>query len=343
MKTKTIGLDIGSTSIRVAHLRHEGNSFTLDSIASMPQNTNGLISDSLLDQQGLADSIKKLISSANIHTKEVVLSIPDSMVYTKIIQMPQLSDQELSAALKFEMEQYIPLPVDQVKTDWEVLSRNETSGKKTMNVMIVAAPLSLLSKYEKIMDMAGLLPDAIETEIVSAHRSLLPLINNPEANMIVHIGAITTSIAIVKEGKIKMIFSLGLGGAAMTRSISVDLGIDISQAENYKKAYGLSQSAFEGKIAKVLDPVLTSIVADVKKAMLSYHEKNNNENIKQLVLSGGSSLLPGLDVYLTNALSTQVVLGRAWSAYNISNIPDELQSQAPAYNVAIGLALRNLV
>jgi len=343
MKTKTIGLDIGSTSIRLVHLVREGNAFALDAIASIPQTTKGLASESLIDLQALSDSIKKLFDSANVRNKDVVLSIPESMVYTKIIQMPQLSDQELAAALKFEMEQYIPLPIDQVKTDWEVLSKNDATGRRTMDVMIVAAPIGLLQKYEKVMEMSGLTPDVIETEIVSAHRSLLPLVNSPDANMIVHIGATTTSLAVVKAGKIKMIFSIGLGGFAMTRSISVDLGIDMDQAENYKKAYGLSESAFEGKIGRALSPVLTSIAGDIKKAILLYREKNDNENINQLVLSGGSALLPGMDVYLTNALSAQVVLGRAWVAYNIANVPQELQVQAPSFNVAVGLALRNLI
>jgi len=161
--------------------------------------------------------------------------------------------------------------------------------------------------------------------------------------MIVQIGATNTSIAIVKEGKIRMIFSIGLGGFALTRSISVELGIDIDQAENYKKAYGLSQEAFEGKIGHAIQPALTSIASDIKKAILSYREKNNNENITQLVISGGSASLPGLDVFLTNALSTQVLLGSSWSAYGVGNIPTELQVQAPMFNVVTGLALRNLI
>jgi type IV pilus assembly protein PilM len=257
--------------------------------------------------------------------------------------MPELSEQELSAALKFEMEQYIPMPVDQVKTDWEILARKNISGKKTMDVMIVAAPLALLQKYEKVMEMAGLYPETIETEVVSVHRALLPLVNTKGASMIVHMGTNTTSIAAIREGRIKMISSVGVGGLALTRSISIDLGIDINQAENYKKAYGLSPNAFEGKIGKILAPVLASVSSDIKKAILAYREKNNNENIDQLILSGGTALLPGFDSYLTNALSAQVVVGRSWSAYGITNVPQTLVNEAPSYNVVMGLALRTIL
>ncbi len=342
MNTKLIGIDIGSSTIKFACVKKEGNDFIMEAVGVAPAAAHGAMSESIVDLQNLADSIKKMIEASNIKTKEVALSIPENLVYTKVIEMPELSDQELSAALKFEMEQYVPLPLDQAKTDWEVLSHMESDGKKTMDVMIIAAPIGVLSKYEKVMEMAGLVPEVVETEIVSVHRALLPLINTPDPNMIVHIGATTTSVAIVKNGTIKMVFSTALGGAAITRAISIDLGIDITQAENYKKAYGLAKDAFEGKIGQALSPILSSIIGDIRRALLSYREKSN-ENMKQVILSGGTALLPGIDVYFTNTLNTQVVVGNTFAAYNIKNVPAELQAESPSFNVVVGLALRNLL
>lgn len=343
MKGKVFGLDIGTSSIKVAQIKKEGASFILESVAVSPSTPKGLASESLVDLQALADVIKKMISTANIKTPSVALSLPESLVYTKIIQMPDLSEQELSAALKFEMEQYIPLPLDQVRTDWEVLSKNDQGEKKTMDVMIMAAPLNLLQKYEKITEMASLAPEVIESEIISVHRALMPIINTPDAHILMHIGATTTSVAITKNGTIKMVFSIPQGGLAITRAISVDLGIDLTQAENYKKAYGLNKEAFEGKVGKALSPIIDSLAGEVKKAILLFNEKNNNEPIKQIVLSGGSSLLPGIDIYFTNSLNTQVVLGNCWTAYNIGNVPQELLVEAPSYNVVVGLSLRGIV
>ena len=343
MSAKTFGLDIGTTSLKAALIKKNGAEFVVDAIAIAPATSKGILSESLADQKELSDQIKQMLSSAGIKLLDVNISIPDSQVYTKVIEMPLLSDQELSAALKFEMEQYVPLPLDQVRTDWQILGRTEREGKKIMNVMIVAAPYSILDKYEKILSMAGLAPQAIETEIISVHRSLLPLINTPNPNMIIHIGASTTNVAVVKEGIINMAFSIGLGGLAITRAISLDLGIDITQAENFKKAYGLNQDAFEGKIGKSLSPILDSITGDIRKAILLFKEKNNNEEIRQIVLSGGSALLPGIDVYLTNTLGIQVLLGNSWGIYNIGNVPEQVMVDAPSYNVMVGLALRDLL
>lgn len=342
MKPKLFGLDIGTSSIKAASIKTAAKTLSLESIAVAPTTSKGIMSESLIDLQALADVIKQMLASANIKTNRVALSIPESQVYTKVIEMPQLSDQELTAALKFEMEQYIPLPLDNVKTDWQVLGKSDKEGQKTMDVMLVAAPLQILQKYEKVMEMVGLTTEAIETEIVSVHRSLFPLVDNPESNLIVHLGVTTTSVAIVKGGAIKMVFSLAQGGLSISRAIAVDLGIDIAQADSYKKAYGLSKDAFEGKIGRALSPILESIVGDIRKAMLLFKEKNNDESVKQIILSGGTALLPGIDGYFTNTLGIQLVVGNAFSAYNIENIPNELQIESPSYNVVVGLAVRNI-
>jgi len=342
MKGKLVGLDIGSATIKVASLKRDGNVVSIEAIGAAPAPAKGMISDSITDIETIANSIKELFTASNIKSKQVSLCLAESQVYTKIIEMPQLSPQELSAALRFEMEQYIPLPIENVRTDWQILSQDDSAGKKSMNVMIVAAPNTLLEKYQKVMDLAGISAESIETEIVAVHRSLLPLVSSQFSNMILHMGASSTTIAIVKDGVLRMVLSTPAGGIALTRSISIELGIDIAQAENYKKAYGFSQNAFEGKIGKVLLPAMEVIIQDVKKAALAYREKHNNETIKQIILSGASALIPGVDVVLTNALSTQVVLGSSFAAYSIPNVPAELQVETPAYNTVIGLALRGI-
>lgn len=337
---KLIGLDVGNNTIKVASLAKNADTYSLEAIAQIASPPKGISSDAVLDLQTLSQTIKQLIASSRIKTNTVALALPENAVFTKVIEMPQLSQTELSAALKFEMEQYIPLPIDKVKTDWQILGTSEEGQNKTMSVMLIAAPILLLDKYQKIMDMANLTAESIESEIISVHRALLPLISGAVSNMIVHMGATSTTIAIVRGGIIKMVFTINQGGDALTRSISIELGFDMQQAENYKRTYGFSQNQMDGKIGKVLATPVASIVADIKKTMLSYREKYNNENIKQIILSGGSAVLPGLDVVMSNALSTQVILGSAFAAYNMQNVPQELVAESPSYNVVVGLSLR---
>lgn len=338
----TFGLDIGTTSIKALSIKKSGNTLSIESLGIGPTPAKGIISEAPEDLRLFTDAVKQVINSANIKQKEVNIALPESQVYTKIIEMPSLSEKELAAALKYEMEQYIPLPLDQVKTDWQILGASNTQNKST-RVLLVAAPLSLIKKYEQIMDELGLVPAVIETEMLSVHRSMFPLVNTQSSNMIVHMGAATTNIAVVENGEVVMVFTVDKGGIAITRAISLDLGIDITQADSYKKAYGLNKDAFEGKIGKSLFPILESILGDIRKTMLLYKEKNPNQPITQLILSGGSAQLPGVDIYFTNQLNLQVVLGSSFQIYDLKNVPQELASDALSFNVVVGLALKDII
>lgn len=338
----TFGLDIGTTSIKALSLKKGGNSFAIESLGLGPAPQKGIMSESPEDLHTFAEAVKKVITSANIKQKEVNIALPESQVYTKIIEMPALSEKELAAALKYEMEQYIPLPLDQVKTDWQVLSPS-TAQNKSSRILLVAASLALIKKYEAVMDELGLVPATIETEMLSVHRSIFPLVNTATSNMVVHMGAATTNIAVIENGELVMVFTVDKGGIAITRAISLDLGIELTQADSYKKAYGLNKDAFEGKIGKSLFPILESILGDIRKTMLLYKEKSPNQPITQMILSGGSAQLPGVDIYFTNQLNIQVVLGSSFQVYDMKNVPPEVGADSLSFNVVSGLALKDAI
>lgn len=341
MNTPTFGLDIGTTSIKVLSLTKSDKTLLLESVASTPAPVRGLLSESEADLQFLADSVLELINRVGIKKKDAHIALPENQVFEKIIEMPSLSDQELSAALKWELEQHIPLPLSQVRTDWQVLER-PLDEKSSMKVLLVAAPLAILEKYEKLLMLVGISARSLETELISAARALLPLTSVPEPSALVHIGASTTDVAIIRNGISQMISYINVGGRAVTRAVSTDLGVDVAHAEDLKRAYGLSQDVFEGKVGRALSPILLSLVSDIKKTVFRYKEKEETP-IKQIILSGGTALLPGIDVFLTQNTGIQVVVGSCWSVNNIPNVPEELKLVAPSYNVVAGLALRDLL
>lgn len=343
MNITHFGLDIGSTTIKVGKFKKSGSGIEAEAIGMGPAPERGIVSDSQSDLNTLAQHVKEVISQAGIKSEEAAVALPDNQVYTKIIEMPALSERELSASLKYEMEQYIPLPLDQVRTDWQILGTSNKDGRQVTSIFLVAAPIALLNKYESVIDMAGFSAVTIETEMMSVYRALYPLLHNPAPSIVLQMGAMTTSISVVKNGVILFIFTVDRGGLAITRAISSDLGIDPTQAESFKKVYGLNKETFEGKIGKSLFPILESIMGDVRKTMLMYKERNNNEEINQLVLSGGTALLPGIDMYFTNQLNAQVVLGNAFQLYNIAKIPEELMREASSFNTVVGLGIKDLV
>ena len=342
MKAKTFGLDIGTASIKAVSLKKENSKLSVEAVAVSPFTAKSILSESQINQQAIAASIKEMLAIAQVKTKSVNVSIPASQVYAKIIEMPELSQKELDSSLFYEMEQYIPLPLSQVKTDWQILDHFTRDGKKTMSVLIIAASLAVLQKYENILHLSGLTPASIETEMISVQRALSPLFTANESSLIVHLGSSSTNVSITSGKVLRLIATIGLGGLAITRAVSSELGISTSQAEELKRAYGL-KTELDGRIAQALRPVLESIIADIKRTILTYREKNQNATVSKIVLSGGSALLPGIESLFSSALGALAIVGNPFALNQIGNVPDEINAEASSFNVVVGLALRDML
>ncbi len=340
MNDKSFGLDIGSTSLKAVWLSQEKDAYLLRAAASLPTPPKGMLSDAPVDQETMAKAIRTLVQEAKITSKFVNISLAENRVYTKVIEMPVLSDKELTSAIYWEAEQSIPVPLNEITFDYTVLKRPEkTEEGANMQVLLVGAPTQVIDKYNKILALSGLTTISVETELLSTIRALSSA--NFPTSIIVSIGAVGTSLAIVAGGVVVFTYFVPIGGVAITRSIASDFGFEISQAEQYKQTYGYSSSEFEGKIGKSILPILNSILTEVKKAISFYAEKYQHDTpITQIILSGGSSKLPGINSFFVNNCGIEAITGNPWKVIGSQQIPKEMLQNGPEYTVAIGLAMK---
>jgi len=340
MKNKVFGLDIGATTIKTVWLDKSKEGFILNSVFTQPAPQKGMLSESPLDQEEMAGAIAKVLQEANITARSANIALPESQVFTKVIEMPILSDKELASAIYWEAEQYIPVPLNTITLDYKVLYRPGPNDPTTkMDVLLVGAPSTLIDKYERIITMAGISISAVETEILSVIRSLIVGENFP-SSIIINIGALSTSLAIVKNNTLKFTYSIPTGGTALSRAIASDFGFSVSQAEEYKKVYGLSEASFGGKIGKAAEPVLQTILSEMKKALAFYAERFPEDPIKQIILSGGSAKLPELNSFFAENSGIETVIANPWKVLASQEVPKEILDDAPEYTIGIGLAMR---
>lgn len=344
MNKKSFGLDIGISTIKAVELSLAKSDVKLTACIMAPAPAKGMISESPADEEEMAKAIKKTINDAGISNKNVNIALPDNQVYSKVVEMPYLNDRELSSAIYWEAEQYLPIPLSSVSLAWHVISKPaKPSSSEKMKVLMVGAPTNIVQKYQKIIGMAGLTAGTIESEILAAVRALTfylpPEVHTP--TIIVSIGDVSTSLAIVVRDNILFTYSLPVGSAAINRAISADFGLSEEQAEEYKRTYGIKKSAIGGKIGSATEPILNSIIAEVKKAIVFYTQKNSDSKIEQVVLSGGTARLPGIDIFFADATGIETVIGNPWKNINSSDIPKEILSNAPAYTIGVGLALKD--
>ncbi len=336
-----LGIDIGSKTIKIVELEKSGASYSL--VASGVVGYSGSTVDKMSDEKEMtsfAQIIKKLCLEAKINSKEAVLSIPESLAFTRTIKFPPLTDSEIASAIKWEAEQYIPIPVNEAIIQHTILKRNDTAGPDTgVIVLLVAAPRSIVEKYVKVVQMAGLTPVAVETELIALSRSLAPV---DKTVLLADLGGSSTNLAIVNRGLLSFSRSLPVAGDAFTRAVSQSLSITPQQAEEYKKAYGLAPGQLEGKIKGALDSIVRLVADEIKKAVNYYLTEEKGEMPTALVISGGSSGMPELIASFSKTVGMEVLVGNPFSRIQIDpSLAQKLASFAPLYGVAIGLAMRD--
>lgn len=339
-----VGLDIGYSSIKAVALSREKDASKLISLGSIPAPVPGMLSDLDIDLEVVAENIKKLLSATQISEKDVIAALPESKVFTRIIDdLPFLTDNELTSAIRYAAEEFIPMPIADVNLNWQVLFRSEKKNKDSRTiVLVVASPKNAVAKYIKVLTMAGLHPKALETETIAVTRSLVG--NNPfsPSTLVVQFGATTTDFVVVSKGLIWLTRSISTGGMAITRSLAQHFNFEIAQAEEYKKVYGMNQDQLEGKVFEAVKPIVDIILGESKRVTQAFEGKYPQDPIKRVVLTGGGAKMPGLVIYFANNLGLEVQEADPW--YSVSkdkNLISKLAQDAPSYSVAAGLALRD--
>ncbi len=334
-----VGIDIGSKTIKIVELQKEGNGVTLS--ASGIVGYSGQSVDKMVDDKEFAvlgDVVKKLHSEAGVSSKEIVIALPEQQVFTRTIKFPLLTDAEIASAVKWESEQYIPIPVNEAIIQHSILARNETSTPPEVIVLLVAAPRVVIEKYTKVISAAGLTTQAVETELIALTRSLAPV---DKTVLLLDLGANSTDIAIARNGLLSFSRSIPIAGEAFTRAVSQGLGISAVQAEEYKKTYGLETKELEGKIKVSLEPVLRMVVDEVKKAINFYQTEEKGDAPTAVILSGGSSGMPQMISTLSSLLGLEVLVANPFSKIAVDpETAQRLAPYAPLYSVAAGLAMR---
>lgn len=345
MKT-SIGLDIGTSYIKYIQLEHlPKQQYRLISAGMCPAPNKGLSSEAAIDREAFAATIKKLFKDGGIKSHGVVLALPETNAFTRVIQVPPLSERELASAIRWEAEQYIPMPLEEVIMDFSVVGESkDKEGVKKLDILLVAAPKNVIERYTKILELADLEPQAMETEVIAASRALMPTtVGKLPTVMIINFGAQTTDFSVLKSGVITFIRTIPTGGGAMTRVLSQDFGFSMPQAEEYKKAYGLDKSKLEGKVSASLKPIVSVMIEELKRSLTFFQGKYPEETISSIIISGGTAKLPGLAATITETTGIETQIGNPWQQVQKDQARfQKIDDERAFFVVATGLAMREI-
>lgn len=333
------GLDLGSNSIKLAQLREIGGKPSLVTYGDIQLDEKLLLTDSEIDLQKLSNAVKQLAEDAKVTTKNVVASLNATQSYTAVITTPRLNRNELAESIKFQADKVIPMSIDQVKLDWAII--NDDPNSEELQILLVAAPNNIANKYLSIVQNAGLELLALEINSIAQARSLIREVDMAKCLAIVDIGSVSSDIAIIDSMVPKLVRNATVGGDVLNRVVSQNLAIDTEQADQFIRKFGMDQTKIEGQVYKTLKPIVDHLTEELNKSISYFQEKNDNKKIDKIILTGGTSALVGLPLYIANSTGLTVEVGNPWQ--NISypaELSTSLSSLSLSYATAIGLALR---
>jgi type IV pilus assembly protein PilM len=338
------GLDIGSQNLKLVQLRPVGERFKVVALG-LSSSPKTLDSESDADLVLVAEAIKKLVAVTRVSTENVVAALPEDKVFTRVVKLPQMEERELESAIKWEAEQYVPIPLSESVVDYQVIRRSSKEAKEKsegLEIFLVAAPKSLVEKHSRVLGMAGLKPQALETEMVALARSLVMPGSVP--TMIIDLGARATDIALVENGQIVLTRSMPSAGETITRALAAALGLKKAQAEEYKKAYGVDETKLEGKIREAVGPILDVVIKEIEKIISFYQKRGGSQRAERAILTGGTAHLPQIMHLFAEKLGIEVEVGDPFQRIDgAEEVMAKLErGSAPLYSAAFGLAMKKL-
>jgi len=332
------GLDIGSNTIKIVQLAKEKNFFRLVAAGmakTPPVDLSFVVEKDLLT---MAEAIKKLKDEAAVTVNRVAMALPESKVFTQVVEFPRMKEEELKQAIPWEAEDLVPQPLAEVNLDWEIIDDEESVKDNKTKIVLVAAPKILVAKYLQLCKMAGLELAFLETETLALVRALRPIFNQNDI-ILTNLGAKSLDIILIHKGNLFLTRQLPTSGEAINRALANSLGLDLPAAEEYKKTYGLSEQ-LEGKVAGAIQPIVMMIADELKKSTAFFKEKSGSSS-KLLLISGGTSLLPGIAEFLAQSLGLEVQVADPLSMLNLNQQGQPwLKKNSPLFAVACGLAMR---
>ncbi|MBI2057693.1 MAG: type IV pilus assembly protein PilM [Candidatus Yanofskybacteria bacterium] len=350
----TLGIDMGTASIKVVELSKESGRFKLLNygifrLENQEEAVETKQKITKLPDQDIVWGIKELIARSGIKSKNVVASIPSFSTFSTVISLPYLSERDLAKAIPFEAKKYVPIPIDQVILDWSIINStsDQTSGGQlgagritpTVDVFLAAVPKHETERYKKIMNAAGLNLAALELENIALIRSLIGNDLSPVA--IVNIGGRSTSILVVNQGFERISHNYEIGGFEITRSIARSMGVGLSRAEEFKKTIGLKPEGTK-VVSEAMTSLLDMMVFEAKKTITTF-ENAKGVKIQKIFLVGGVANMPSFLEYFKTKINMETVIGNPFARVVY---PKELAKMipelSPTFSIAAGLAMREV-
>jgi type IV pilus assembly protein PilM len=344
-RRQLVGLDIGSSAIKVAQLKESKGRYFLQKFGVKPLEPEVIVDGTVMDEGRVVSAIRELFDEANVKNKHVAVSISGHAVIVKKISLPPMPDEELEGQVKLAAEQYIPFDINEVNIDFHVLPPDASSdGQGDMAVILVAAKKDKINELTELVKAAGLVPMVMDVDafaIENMHAINYPLAQE-ETTALVNLGASVMNVNIIRAGSSLFTRDIPLGGNRYTEALQREMGLSFEEAEESKKKDRAGESGGVS-LSNVMDSVNGEVASEIARTVDYFKTSSANAELNRVLVCGGVARAKGLIQQLGDRMQLPVEMADPFAEIDTAGCdvdPDLLADLAPSAAVGVGLALR---
>ena len=337
------GLDIGHNTIKVMQLELASGKkpkvlgYGMGKFPAVAI-LNGVVANYDAISKAMYELFKNHLTGS-VYTHRVACSLPTSHTFSRLMKVPTMDDSDLKEAIRMEAEQYIPMPIDNLYIDHEIINRSPEGIELSM----VATPKSIVDSYMKLFEALELEPIALEPSMNATSRVFaIADASHTEPSILIDFGAVAIDLAVFDKTMI-VNSTLPGGSELMTKLIIQKFEVEEAEAYQIKSKYGIGVSEKQQQVNEAIQPMLDILVKEIRKIMRYYNERvgQSNRKIAHIVTSGGGATMPGLNQFLSQQLGLPAKTLDPWQNLDFGQLKKPAELHQSAYITVAGEAILN--
>ncbi|WP_429884409.1 type IV pilus biogenesis protein PilM [Geoalkalibacter halelectricus] len=344
-KKDIVGIDIGSSSVKLVQLKEVKGGFQLQNMGLMPLPPEAIVDHSIMDPTVVQDTIRNLVESLKVKTKNVATSISGHSVIIRKITLPIMAEEELESSIQWEAEQYIPFDINDVNIDFQILGP-DAKDPSQMNVMLVAAKKDFVNDHVAVFTDIGMNPVVMDIACFAVENMFEASYGNSPEEIValINIGAGGMNVNILKAGESAFTRDIQVGGNMIDEELQKRLGVSGEDAERLKLG-GQVEDVDASEVAAVIADAAESLAQEVQRSLDFFSATSADEKVQKVYLAGGVSRAAEVVEALEERLGIPVEVINPFAGIVVDDKefdPEYVRALGPLMSVAAGLAMRRV-
>lgn len=334
-------LDIGTNAVRVVQLTDNGqDTWTLLHYGYAPVDLKTTSANSKESEHRLGEIIMTAVGQSGIKTKNVVIGLPSQKTFTTVIDVPMMPEAELKSTIKYQIDQYIPMAIDEAKVDWVLLGQSAHNPQQ-QEVLLASTANSYAEERLEFVESLGLNVIAAEPDPIAMIRALLPA-GIADARLIIDVGELSTDLVVTYNDAPRLVRTIPTGIHSLVKAAVQNLNVQEDQARQFIIKFGLAPDRLEGQVYHAVENVLEGFAAELTKSIKFFQTRYPNTPVGGILLSGYGSVIPKFGEYVTAKTGVASVQANPWQKVRVAQSDQQqLATIATEFATAVGLAQRS--